>query len=138
MSSTESKQVPSPQTSFGILLARLRERRGLSLRELGTISGVDHAYIHRLETGEKGAPSKDIVDRLVRHLKTGEREASVLKILSEIDAPPDLVDVVLTDFSIDLRDFQSAALMKYRGKARPKWPDVLRHIRTAREAIEGG
>ena len=46
--------MPPQQTSFGILLARLRERRDLSLRELGLISGVDHAYIHRLETGEKG------------------------------------------------------------------------------------
>jgi HTH-type transcriptional regulator, competence development regulator len=130
--------MPPQRTSFGILLARLRERRRLSLRELGIISGVDHAYIHRLESGEKGAPSEDVVDRLVRHLKVEEREAAVLKILSEIDAPPDLLDLVLADRSIDLRDFQSAALMKYRGKARPKWPDVLRHIKTAREAIEGG
>jgi HTH-type transcriptional regulator, competence development regulator len=130
--------MPEPQTSFGNLLARLRGRRGLSLRELGTISGVDHAYIHRLETGEKGAPSKDIVERLIRHLKPDEREASVLRILWEVDAPSDLVELVLADRLIDLRDFQSAASMRYRGKARPKWPEVLRHIRTAREAIEGG
>ena len=130
--------MPGPQTSFGNLLARLRGRRSLSLRELGTISGVDHAYIHRLETGEKGAPSKDIVERLIRHLKPDAREASVLRILWEVDAPSDLVELVLADPSIDLRDFQSAALMRYRGKGRPKWPEVLRHIRTAREAIEGG
>jgi transcriptional regulator with XRE-family HTH domain len=130
--------MPGPLTSFGNLLARLRGRRGLSLRELGTISGVDHAYIHRLETGEKGAPSKDIVERLIRHLKPDEREASVLRILWEVEVSSDLVELVLADHSIDLRDFQSAALMRYRGKARPKWPEVLRHIRTAREAIEGG
>src|ERR1700722_16838479 len=101
--------MPGPLTSFGNLLARLRGRRGLSLRELGTISGVDHAYIHRLETGEKGAPSKDIVERLIRHLKPDEREASVLRILWEVEVSSDLVELVLADHSIDLRDFQSAA-----------------------------
>jgi|HubBroStandDraft_6_1064221.scaffolds.fasta_scaffold918520_1 transcriptional regulator with XRE-family HTH domain len=130
--------MPDRENSFGRLLGRLRERRALSLRELGLISGVDHAYIHRLETGEKESPSVDIVDRLVRHLKTGEREAAVLRILREIDAPQDLVDFVLSEKSIDLRDFQSAAQIRFRGKARPKWGEVISHIRTAREAIERG
>ncbi|MGH9772692.1 MAG: helix-turn-helix domain-containing protein [Candidatus Acidiferrales bacterium] len=130
--------MPDQGNSFGRLLGHLRERRGLSLRELGMISGVDHAYIHRLETGEKESPSKEIVERLVRHLKPEDREAAVLRILSEVDAPQDLVDLVLSEEFIDLRDFQSAAQMNYRGKARPKWSEVIGHIRTARKAIERG
>lgn len=130
--------MPDRDNSFGKLLEHLRDRRGLSLRELSLISGVDHAYIHRLETGEKESPSEEVVDRLVRHLKAEKRQAAVLKILREIDAPQDLVDFVLSDESIDLRDFQSAAQMSYRGKARPKWGEVISHIRTAREAIERG
>ena len=108
------------------------------MRELGLLSGVDHAYIHRLETGEKESPSAEIVERLIRPLKADERQAGILRILDEIDAPPDLVDLVLSDETIDLRDFQSAAQIKYRGKARPKWDQVINDIRNVREAIEGG
>ena len=43
-----------PESALGFLIRFLREQRGLSLRELGRLAGVDHAYIHRLETGEKG------------------------------------------------------------------------------------
>jgi hypothetical protein len=105
---------------------------------LGLLSAVDYAYIQRLETGEKESPSRDVVDRLVRHLKPDERESAILRILSEFEAPQDLVDFVLTDKSVDLRDFQSAAQLKYRGKARAKWAEVIGHIRAAREVIERG
>jgi transcriptional regulator with XRE-family HTH domain len=130
--------MPVRENSFGKLLRSLRDARGFSLRELGLLSAVDYAYIQRLETGEKESPSRDVVDRLVRHLKPDERESAILRILSEFEAPQDLVDFVLTDKSVDLRDFQSAAQLKYRGKARAKWAEVIGHIRAAREVIERG
>jgi transcriptional regulator with XRE-family HTH domain len=130
--------MPVRENSFGRLLRRLREARGLSLRELGVLSTVDHAYIQRLETGEKESPSPDVVDRLVRHLKADEREGAILRLLSDLEAPQDLVDFVLADKSVDLRDFQSASQLKYRGRARAKWAEVIGHIRAAREAIERG
>jgi len=130
--------VPDRENSFGRILKRFREQRGLSLRELGLLSDVDHAYIHRLETGEKETPSSDVVERLIRSLKVDERQAKVTKTLVKIDAPQDLVDLVLSDKGIDLRDFESAALIKYRGRARPKWREVIEQIRTLREAIESG
>ena len=40
-----------PAPALGSVLRALREKRGLSLRELGQLAEVDHAYIHRLETG---------------------------------------------------------------------------------------
>ena len=55
------------ETGLGVLLQHLREKRGLSLRELGQLSGVDHAYIYRLETGEKEAPSEEVVSKLALH-----------------------------------------------------------------------
>jgi hypothetical protein len=99
---------------------------------------VDHAYIQRLEKGEKESPSSDVVERLLRHLKPDDRQAGILKILREVDAPQELVDFVLAEKSVDLRDFQSAAQLRYRGKARPNWAEVIGHIRAAREAIERG
>ena len=34
-------------------------------RELGQLAQTDHAYIYRLEQGEKGAPSEDVLLRLI-------------------------------------------------------------------------
>ena len=62
---------------LGFLLQHLRERRGLSLRELGQLAQTDHAYIYRLEQGEKGAPSEDVLLRLIRALKAERREAEL-------------------------------------------------------------
>ena len=67
-----------PQTGLGVAIKTLRERRTLSLREIGQLSSVDHAYVHRLESGEKTNPSLDLVEKLLRVLKPGERDAAVL------------------------------------------------------------
>ena len=61
------------QTALGLLLQHLRERRGLKLRELGQLSEVDHAYIYRLEVGDKEAPSDEVLTKLIRGLKPGKR-----------------------------------------------------------------
>ena len=51
---------------FGLCLKELRSRASLSLRELGKLAAVDHAYLHRLETGSKHHPSDEIIRRLHR------------------------------------------------------------------------
>jgi transcriptional regulator with XRE-family HTH domain len=52
-----------------------------TLRDLGKLSEVDHAYIHRLETGEKAAPSDDTVKALTKALKLDSWKARILKFL---------------------------------------------------------
>jgi transcriptional regulator with XRE-family HTH domain len=54
---------------FGLCLKELRYRARFSLRELGELAGIDHAYLHRLENGIKYHPSDDLVRRLHRILK---------------------------------------------------------------------
>src|SRR5205823_3947672 len=53
------KEACLAQPAFGLLLESLREERGLSLRELGQLADIDHAYIYRLEAGDKESPSED-------------------------------------------------------------------------------
>ena len=57
---------------FGLCLKELRLRANLSLRELGRLAEIDHAYLHRLETGAKHHPSDDLVRRLHRTLSKGK------------------------------------------------------------------
>src|SRR5574341_2186478 len=125
---------------FGDFLQRLRGERKLCFRELGQLSEVDHAYIHRLETGEKEAPSEDVVNRLIRVLKPGERKARILRFLLSRIVDEDLLDEVLDDPQISIDDFESAAQMSFRGRpsGREGWRRVLSQIRTMREQLERG
>ena len=121
-----------PQTGLGVALKTLRERRTLSLREIGQLSSVDHAYVHRLETGEKTNPSKDLVGKLLKALEPGERDtALVMWLIDHADADPGLVDFVLKDPSIGIDIITAAAGVRYRGNARPDPATLIARIRKA-------
>ena len=47
--------------TFAERLKMLRMRSGKSRYRLAQYSGIDQAYIHRLETGERNNPSREIV-----------------------------------------------------------------------------
>jgi transcriptional regulator with XRE-family HTH domain len=49
---------------FAEILFELRKKHNLSLRDLGKKSGVDHAYISRLERGGKTFPSFSVIRKL--------------------------------------------------------------------------
>lgn len=119
-----------PQTGLGVALRVLRERRTLSLRELSQLSTVDHAYVHRLETGERTNPSHDLVAKLLKVLKASERDAEIVKALVEQpDADPALVEYVLADQSIGVQLFTAAAGVRHRGNARPAPATLIARVK---------
>ncbi len=118
------------QTGLGVALKTLRERRTLSLREIGQLSSVDHAYIHRLESGEKGNPSPVLVEKLLKVLKPGERDSSlVMWLVDHVDVDPRLVEFVLRDPSITIDIFTAAAGVRHRGNARPDPATLIARIK---------
>jgi HTH-type transcriptional regulator, competence development regulator len=129
-------------TAFGKVLKRLREAKGLSLRDVSKLSGVDHAYVYRLETGEKEAPSEDALTQIFRALKPTKRQESILRFISGRDVALDLVDPsIIDEEQLALEDFESAAQMSFRGKkpASPvEWRKLIDKIRAMREEIENG
>ena len=115
---------------LGLLLQHLRERRGLSLRELGQLADTDHAYIHRLEQGEKAAPSDDVLARLIRALKADRREAEMLRFLAaHPETAQELVVEVLNDPTVTYEVFAAAAGAAFRGSARPNYAQLLARVR---------
>jgi HTH-type transcriptional regulator, competence development regulator len=124
---------------FGELLKRFREERQFTLRDLGKLSEVDHAYVYRLETGEKSTPSEDTIKALTKALKLDSRKAHMLSFLAVQEAPSGLVEIVLDEPEHDLADFESVAAMSHRG-ARPKtrddWRRLLGMVRGVREEFE--
>lgn len=123
------------QPALGFLLQRLREERGLSLRELGQLADIDHAYIYRLETGDKESPSEEVLAKLIRALKAGKREADMLRYLAqhtETDAA--LVAHVLKDPTVTYEIFASAASAAFRGTARPDYRKLIERVRKILDA----
>lgn len=126
-----------PQNGLGVALKTLRERRTLSLREAGQLSGVDHTYVHRLESGEKASPSHDLVTKLLRVLKPSERDAAMVKwLVDHADADPKLVEYVLADPSVSADIFAAAAGIRHRGAARPDPATLIERVRRAFDELE--
>jgi transcriptional regulator with XRE-family HTH domain len=126
------------QPAFGFLLQRLREQRGLSLRELAQLAGIDHAYIYRLEIGDKESPSEEVVTKLVRALKVGKREADMLRYLAEHPlVDPGLVAHALCDATVTIEEFSTAAGVAYRGTGRPDYPTLVERVRRILKEEDG-
>lgn len=122
------------QTGLGVALKTLRERRTLSLREIGQLSSVDHAYVHRLESGEKANPSSDLVEKLLKVLKPGERDAAlVMWLVNHAEVDPLLVEFVMNEPSISIDIFSAAAGVRHRGTTRPDPAILIARIQRAFE-----
>lgn len=118
------------QTALGLLLEHLREQRGFSLRDLSDLSKVDHAYIYRLEKGDKESPSDEVLSKLIRPLKAEKREADMLRYLAEhTETDPELVGYVLGDKTVTYEEFTAAAGAAFRGQARPDYPKLIARVR---------
>lgn len=111
--------------SFGHALKKFREGRRLTLREFGKLCGIDHTYIHRLETEERNSPSEETVESLVRTLKLDGRRARMLRILAGQKASEQLVEVFLEDEERPLEVLEPLLHMSFRGK-RPNTLDDWR------------
>lgn len=118
-----------PDTALGIWLRGMREERKLSLRDLGQRSEVDHAYIHRLETGAKEAPSEDVLDKLVSALSATKRDSEVLRhLVRHANVDPNILEFVRKDQSISADELQMLTTVVNRG-ARADYATSLARIR---------
>lgn len=118
-----------PDSALGRWLRVLREARNLTLREVAQRSEVDHAYIHRLETGAKEAPSDDVIGKLAAALAPSSRETDILRFLaSHPSVDPDLADFAASDGSVSPQEFHMLTTVVNRG-ARANYAVSLERIR---------
>jgi|SRR5690606_10067266 transcriptional regulator with XRE-family HTH domain len=107
---------------FGDALKRFREERGLSLRELDKLSGVNYAYIQRLESNEKTAPSDEKIEALCSALKLSPQRRELLAALLTMPPVPDaLFEAMLQHRAASVDAFIIASRVSFRG-ARPTTP----------------
>jgi transcriptional regulator with XRE-family HTH domain len=101
---------------FGDALNQFRVERGLSLRELDKLSGVNYAYIQRLESNDRTAPSSEKIDSLMVALKLNAQRREVLRYLLVSPPVPDaLFGAVFQNPALSPDAFVVAARMSFRG-----------------------
>lgn len=126
------------ESAFGVVLRELREGRQLSLRDLGALAEVDHAYIAKIERGDKEPPPEETFTRLVRHLKATAHQVAVLRFLRTSNAiDPTLALYSLTDTEATPDILAIAATVVHRGAARPSPADLIKRARRAKRIMEG-
>lgn len=118
-----------PESALGLLLKGLREDRGLSLRDVAQRGEVDHAYVYRLETGAKEAPSDEVVQKLVAALAPSTRDAEILRFLAgHPSTDANLVAFVRKNPAVSFDEFHMLTTVVNRG-ARPDYETSLARIR---------
>src|SRR6185312_6023225 len=126
------------ESAFGVVLRELREGRQLSLRDLGALAEVDHAYIAKIERGDKEPPPEETFTRLVRHLKATAHQVAMLRFLRTSNAiDPALALYALTDTEATPDILAIAATVVHRGAARPSPADLIERARRAKRIMEG-
>ena len=117
-------------SALGVLLRYLREERRFSLRELAGFADIDHAYIYRLEVGEKESPSDEVVSKLAKVLKPDPRHFDMLRFLAQHPgANPDLTAYVMKEPSVTFDEFVPAATVVHRGHTRPDPETLIKRVR---------
>lgn len=118
------------KNGLGVALKVLRDRRELTIREVSTLAEIDHAYVYRLETGEKNSPSMEVMLKIRKALRIKDREFQIVQWLIEHpETSPDLVIFCLDDESVDQEILSIAASMSHRGNVRPEPAAVVERVK---------
>lgn len=108
-----------------------RERRELKHRDLA--KNLDHAYIWRLEKGDKDKPSKATIAKLATTLQLNERERQVFSILAEREIDDILYNIMLSRRDIGWPHLEPVATMSFRGQRPSSEEDWLKLIKLIQE-----
>lgn len=110
-------------------IAQAREKKDLTLRQLqDKADNLDHAYISRLEKGERDSPSEATIEKLGKALQLNKRERQILAFLAEREIDDTLYTLMATRLDMDWPDLEPAATMSFRGERPSSEADWLRII----------
>ena len=79
-------------TPFGERMRKLRQERGITLREMAEGVGVSSAYISALEHGKRGRPGWPLIQRIIAYFNIIWDEAEDVVRLARISHPRITID----------------------------------------------
>lgn len=115
-------------------IAQAREKKDLSFRELEKRAGdLDHAYIWRLEKGDRDMPSPITVQKLSQALQLDEREQQIFALLVQMPVDESLYQLMTMRKDIPWSDIEPVATMSFRGNRPSTEDDWLKLIDMVRD-----
>jgi transcriptional regulator with XRE-family HTH domain len=79
-------------TPFGEAVRKLRERKGVSQKQMAAALNVSPAYLSALEHGKRGLPSFDLLQRIAGYFNIIWDEAEELFLLARSSDPRVVID----------------------------------------------
>jgi transcriptional regulator with XRE-family HTH domain len=79
-------------TPFGEAIRRLRQRKGVSQKEMAAALNLSPAYLSALEHGKRGLPTFDLLQRIAGYFNIIWDEAEELFLLARVSDPRVVID----------------------------------------------
>ncbi|PPJ45138.1 XRE family transcriptional regulator [Rhizobium sp. KAs_5_22] len=114
-------------TPFGEALRGLRERKGVSQKEMAAAIGVSPAYLSALEHGRRGRPNFDFLQRVAGYFNIIWDEAEDLFMVADASNPRVVIDTA------GMPAEYTALANDLARKIRVLTPDVVRDLRNLLE-----
>jgi transcriptional regulator with XRE-family HTH domain len=115
-------------------IAQAREQKELTLRQLQEkADNLDHAYISRLEKGERESPSEAAIEKLAKALQLSNRERQIMSLLAEHEIEDNLYQIMMTRTDLSWDDLEPPATISFRGQRPSSEEDWLRIIDLLKE-----
>jgi len=100
-------------TPFGAEIRRLREAKGIQLKQMAADLNVSAAYLSALEHGHRGKPAPGLVMQICGYLGCIWDEAEALKTLADLSHPKVTLDTSgLTPSHTELANRLGAAIRR--------------------------
>lgn len=117
-------------TPFGEAMRRLRERKGVSQKQMAAAIGVSPAYLSALEHGRRGRPNFDFLQRVAGYFNIIWDEAEELFKIADASDPRVVID------TCGMPAEYTALANELARKIRVLSPDVVRDLRILLEGTE--
>ena len=110
---------------FGLKLNQLREKRGLSLKDLSKLSGISASYLNEIEKGKK-YPKADKIVSLASVLEIPYDDLVSLKLDAELNPLSDILNSsTLQDIPFELFGLEPVDIMELMSNAPAKFSALL-------------
>ena len=117
-------------TPFGEAMHRLRQRKGVTQKQMAAAIGVSAAYLSALEHGRRGAPSFDFQQRVAGYFNIIWDEAEELFAIAGVSHPRVVVDTA--GLPAEYTVFANELARRIRTLP----PDVLKQLNEVLEAAK--
>ncbi len=114
-------------------LKGLRKQRGFTIREVAGRSGVSAAYISQLESGQRGTPSPDILQKLSEGLESSYSQLMQLAGYLDVEPLAQEQNKKPLNLRVILREYQVALDGKVLSEQDVQWIERMLTVMFSRE-----